>query len=130
VALQDGFIADPLCVSSPAGAMGIHYVNPGRMDDRLLAGEPEILLYIPEEGRLRLVAVEYFLPIVESGRPYFGTTPPANPRPTPELFGQRFDGPMAGHNPSMPWHYDLHVWNWQSNPAGRHAQFNPFLRCP
>lgn len=129
VALQEGFIADPFCVSSPLGAMGIHYFNPGRMDGRVTAGEPEILLYLPEGGRLRLVAIEYFLPIVENGQPYFGTTAPANPGTTPVLFGQRFDGPMAGHNPAMPWHYDLHVWNWQENPAGRFAQFNPQLRC-
>lgn len=130
VALADGFIADPVCVSSPAGAMGIHYFNPGRMDGRLTAGEPEVLLYIPENGLLRLVAIEYFLPIVENGQPHFGSTPPANPGTTPELFGQRFDGPMPGHNPAMPWHYDLHVWIWRENPAGLFAQFNPQLRCP
>lgn len=130
VALADGFRPEPVCVSSPAGGMGIHYVNPGRMDGTLMAGEPEVLLYIPEGGSLRLVAVEYVLPIMENGRPYFGTTAPANPGTTPVLFGESFQGPMAGHNPGMPWHFDLHVWNWQSNPAGRYAQFNPFLRCP
>lgn len=130
VALADGFVADAVCVSSPAGAMGIHYANRGRMDGTLTVGEPEILVYAPEAGGLRLVALEYMLPIMENGRPYFGTTPPANPGTTPELFGQRFDGPMAGHNPSMPWHFDLHVWNWQTNPSGRFAQFNPLVRCP
>lgn len=124
VALQEGFIADPVCVSSPGGAMGIHYVNPARMDDRLAAGEPEVLLYIPEGASLRLVAVEYFLPVLTTGAPFLGPTAPA-----PTLFGQRFDGPKEGHNPSMPWHYDLHVWIWAENPAGLFAQFNPQLRC-
>ena len=130
VALAEGFIADPFCVSSPAGAMGIHYVNPQRIDGRVTAGEPEVLLYIPEDGRLRLVAIEYFLPVLQDGRPYFGATPPGDPGTTPALFGQPFDGPMAGHNPSMPWHFDLHVWNRQSNSAGLFAPFNPDLRCP
>lgn len=129
-ALRDGFIADPVCIESPAGAMGIHYVNPGRMDGSLRVDEPEILLYLPEAGRLRLVAVEYFQPIIENGVPYFGATAPANPGPTPTLFGgQRFDGPMAGHIPQMPWHFDLHVWVGVPNPAGMFAQFNPTLSC-
>lgn len=129
VALEDGFMADAVCVSSPAGAMGIHYVSPERMDDRLAAGEPEVLLYIPEGAGLRLVAVEYFLPVLENG-PYFGPAAPANSGTAPALFGQPFDGPMEGHNPGMPWHYDLHVWLWAENPAGVFTQFNPQLRCP
>ena len=47
----------------------------------------------------------------------------------PSLFGQSFQGPMAGHVPGMPWHYDLHVWAWSENPAGRFAQWNPTLSC-
>ncbi len=38
--------------------------------------------------------------------------------PTPSIFGQTFQGPMAGHVPGMPWHYDLHVWIWAPNPSG------------
>ena len=41
-----------------------------------------------------------------------------------------FDGPMPGHNPSMPWHFDLHAWLWAENPAGTFAMFNPTLSCP
>jgi hypothetical protein len=129
VALRDGYVADAICVGSPAGTMGIHYLNPGRMDDRLVAAEPEILLYIREGGQTRLVAVEYWKPVLQNGQPYFGPTPPANPGPAPQMFGQTFQGPMPGHNPTMPWHYDLHVWIWQDNPAGMFAQFNPGLSC-
>jgi hypothetical protein len=130
VALADGFVPEPLCVSSPAGAMGVHYANPARMDGRLAIAEPEVLLYVPVGGGLKLVAVEYVLPILENGRPYFGAVAPANPGPTPRLFGQAFEGPMAGHNPSMPWHFDLHAWVWEGNPTGRFAQFNPMVACP
>jgi hypothetical protein len=56
--------------------------------------------------------------------------PPANPPPAPVLFGSvAFNGPMAGHSPGMPWHYDQHVWVWSDNPAGTFAQFNPRLSC-
>jgi len=47
----------------------------------------------------------------------------------PSLFGQEFDGPMAGHAPGMPVHYDLHVWFWHDNPNGLFAPFNPALSC-
>jgi hypothetical protein len=36
---------------------------------------------------------------------------------------------MPGHNPSMPWHYDQHVWLFETNPSGLFAPFNPALSC-
>jgi hypothetical protein len=56
--------------------------------------------------------------------------PPSIDNPAPVLFGRTFDGPMPGHAPGMPWHYDLHVWAWEHNPAGTFSQFNPSLACP
>ncbi|HUG65708.1 MAG TPA: hypothetical protein VMK83_10860 [Gaiellaceae bacterium] len=47
----------------------------------------------------------------------------------PSLFGRAFDGPMPGHNPFMPVHYDLHVWVAEHNPSGVFALFNPALSC-
>ncbi len=47
----------------------------------------------------------------------------------PTLFGQPFDGPMAGHNPQMPWHYELHVWAWEANPSGLFSSWNPNVSC-
>ena len=47
----------------------------------------------------------------------------------PSLFGVTFDGPMPGHNPTMPIHYDLHVWLFADNPSGMFAPFNPTLSC-
>jgi hypothetical protein len=47
----------------------------------------------------------------------------------PSLFGQEFDGPMEGHGPGQPIHYDLHVWLWKKNPAGMFAPFNPKVAC-
>ncbi|WP_405817335.1 hypothetical protein OG241_22700 [Streptomyces sp. NBC_01390] len=48
----------------------------------------------------------------------------------PSLFGVPFDGPMLGHEPGMPIHYDLHVWLWKKNPSGMFARWNPTVTCP
>lgn len=128
-------IGDAPCVSSPLGTMGYHAVNPSLLGtiDPL---RPAILLYLPRaDGSLRLVAVEYFqvaLANTATGpAPWFAVTPPPDGffNPAPSLFGQSFNGPMPGHNPSMPWHYDLHAWVIENNPAGTFAQFNPALSC-
>ena len=133
VALADGYIADPVCVASPAGGMGIHYVNPSLVDDLDLdITQPETLLYEPtKNGRLRLVGVEYFAPVIVNGMPWFGPGPPPTGQfnSAPSLFGQTFAGPMPGHGPGMPWHYDLHVWLWKHNSSGMFAEFNPTVQC-
>lgn len=125
------------CVASPAGAMGIHAVNPGLLasgaNDPL---EPPILLYAPrDDGSLRLVGVEYFMVALantEAGpAPWFASDPPPLGffNAAPSIFGQTFDGPMPGHGPEMPWHYDLHAWVIEANPLGVFAPFNPSVSC-
>jgi hypothetical protein len=140
VAQDAGYSAEPVCVASPAGVMGFHAPNlsllaSGDIDPL----KPPILLYVPRaDGLLKLVGVEYFRAALvntpDGPRPWFGSTDPRDLGMTfavsaPSLFGHTFDGPMAGHNPSMPWHYDLHVWVAEENPAGLFAQFNPALSC-
>jgi len=132
VAEAEGFVRVSDCVESPAGVMGIHYLNLGRLDASLDVAEPELLLYVPKEnGGLRLVGIEYMRPILHQGQPWVDAAPPdpADVPPTPSLFGQSFNGPMAGHAPGEPWHFDLHVWLWRENPSGMFAQFNPELSC-
>ena len=133
-ALAEGFIATEECASVPGlGGMGIHYLNVGRtMDLTVNAIEPEMLLYEPtSNGKRRLVGVEYFVPVISNGAPWFDphTPPPVVDNPAPVLFGKTFDGPMPGHEPGMPWHYDLHVWIWKHNPSGLFAPFNPTVQC-
>jgi hypothetical protein len=134
----DGFTASGACVSHPElGTMGFHYVNFDRLMDPLAIEEPEALVYIIEDGKHRLVAIEYLLPILVDGMPYLGcgvennTCPPETPGATPSLFtGVLFDGPMAGHQEGMPWHFDQHVWLYEHNPSGMFAPYNPDLECP
>jgi len=138
VAEAEGFVPEGACVFDPVlGTMGIHFVNLARLaDPAVTLEEPEALLYLPQDGKRRLVAIEYVQAIVIDGVPYMGcgveddSCPPDNPPPPPSLYeGISFDGPMAGHVEGMPWHYDLHVWMWAHNPAGMFTPFNPALSC-
>jgi hypothetical protein len=112
------------CESDPKyGAMGFHYANPELVaDGELDITRPEILVYQPtRSGKLRLGAVEYFQ--VDADQDL------ATDDDLPSLFDMPFDGPMLGHNPEMPIHYDLHVWLYRHNPAGMFAAWNPLVRC-
>ena len=105
--------------------MGIHFVNPPRlMDPAVNLLEPEILLYLDTPDGLKLLGVEYFYGV---GAP--DTEVPNPAPPSPILFGRSLDGPMLGHEPGMPRHYDLHVWVWHANPGGIFAPWNPKVSC-
>jgi hypothetical protein len=112
------------CVASPAGTMGVHAVNPPLMaDDAIDPLQPEILLYLPNgSGAFKLVGVEYWKRDADQDL----TT--ASDRPS--LLGQSFQGPMPGHNPTMPVHYDLHAWVAEENAGDAFEMFNAALACP
>ena len=121
---RDGYtVAGEPCVVLPAGTMGIHAVNPALLADGTIDPlKPDILLYIPKGGgKLELVGVEYFKADADQNL--------ATADDRPSLFGRGFDGPMPGHNPTMPIHYDLHVWVAEINPSGVFALGNPALSC-
>jgi hypothetical protein len=130
------------CVATPDGAMGIHAPNPALVQDPALdPTRPEVLLFEPKpNGGLKLVAVEYLKILLLRHRTTGAIAPWISPSPwdpavyevvtpTPQLFGKTFDGPMPGHAPTMPWHWDLHVWVWTPNPNGMFAMWNPSVRC-
>jgi hypothetical protein len=123
-ALADGYIRVSACTEAPGlGAMGFHYLNPAYAADTVIdPAKPEILLYAPKgNGGLRLVAVEYFKADADQNLSTDGDRPTLN--------GVAFDGPMEGHDPGMPIHYDLHAWIWSHNPSGNFAPFNPEVAC-
>ncbi len=101
------------------GAMGVHFVNltlRGPPDPM----KPNVLIYEPHGKDLRLVAVEWLVPL----------TPEIKERPT--IFGQEFQGPMEGHEPLIPKgfaHYDLHVWLMKDNPRGMFYPTNADVKC-
>ena len=103
------------CMADPtAGGMGLHYGNIALIDGAVQVNEPELLLYEPEQnGRLRLVAVEYIIPYAFHARD-------AEP---PTLFGQQF----ARNDVFQLW--GLHAWVWKENPSGMFAAWNPNVTC-
>jgi hypothetical protein len=101
------------CFESSSGGMGYHFANTGLIDAVVNPAEPEAIIYEPQKnGKLRLVAVEYLVPIA--------AWPHADP---PELYGQRFPE-VAGFGV-----YGLHVWAWRHNPDGLFAAYNPKVSC-
>jgi hypothetical protein len=131
VAKAAGYVATGPCEMTPVvkaqtsfgGAMGVHFVNNALLRaGKLDPAKPPILVYLPTaSGGFTLVAAEYFKPDADQSTKTDGDRP--------SLFGREFDGPMLGHAPGMPIHYDLHVWLWKHNPSGVFSPFNPKARC-
>ena len=148
-AQQDGYGLPPGsgCVGTPAGAMGVHYVNmsliginpqaPVGPDGRVTGSDgkiellrPEVLLFLPKAGggQPEFVGVEY--QVFESAWKAAGNTA------APKLMGVEFA--LVKDNPATPFdeahgfapYYALHVWSERENPAGLTAPFNPTLSCP
>ena len=121
-AVSAGFIPVSGCEESDEGGMGVHYLHPGRAAQPPHPTEPSILLYAPTgDGTMRLLGAEWFQADADQDL--------HTDADRPTLFGQPFDGPMPGHNPMMPVHYDLHVWLYDSNPAGVFAPWNTSVHC-
>ena len=102
------------CMTDPAlGGMGVHYADTARFDTTLDAQRPELLVYEPQGGALRLVAAEYAVPLAAWTR----SEPPT-------LLGQRF------HVNSEFGLWVLHAWVQKPNPSGVFADWNPNVACP
>ena len=104
----------------PKGAMGIHFVNVMTIGPTADPMRPNVLIYEPAGDSLRLVGVEWLVPL----------TP--DTKEPPKLFGQTFQGPMEGHFPLIPTefhHYDLHAWLFKGNPNGMFSPTNPDVKC-
>ena len=129
VAVRDLYLSTVGCVhydgstmdghmNYPKGAMGIHFVNltvQGPPDPM----KPNVLIYEPVGGQLKLVAAEWLVPLTAA-------------KERPILFGQPFQGPMEGHEPLIPQgfhHYDLHAWLFKDNPLGMFSPTNPNVSC-
>lgn len=104
------------------GVMGYHYVNFRLFGAPLDPAKPAALMYLPDnEGVLHLAGVEYFKVDGDQNKATDGDRP--------SLFGEPFAGPMDGHGPGMPIHYDLHAWVWKHNPSGMFSEWNPAGSC-
>lgn len=120
-AVADGYHRTDVCVPG----MGYHYVNFDLFGAPLDPQKPAALIYASHGGsdHRKLIAVEYF--VVDADQ-----DPATHNSAVPTMFGKEFDGPMPGHEPGMPVHYDLHAYIWTTNPDGALATWNPEVTCP
>ena len=120
VARADGYHRTTECFESVDGdgGMGMHYQKDSLNDDddiNLL--QPEQLLYEPgKNGKPpQLVGVEYYAEFTGQRPPQIGFGP--------------LDGPMPGHFPGQPKHYDIHVYVHRENSRGTFNIWNPDVDC-
>ena len=104
------------CFDSPSTneGMGFHLVNGDLLGDggRLSETQPEALVYEMRDGGLKLVAVEYLVPMTDSVDP-------------PRFLGQT----MIANNDLGLW--TLHAWIWKKNPQNLFASYNANVPlCP
>lgn len=113
-AVAEGYGPIPCASSAAGGAMGIHYVNPTYLNDKVIdVAKPEAVMYEPQaDGSMQLIAVEY---IAFEG--------PAS------LGGQLFSYNTAPNRYGLDAFYELHVWAWRPNKSGTFADNNPDVTC-
>jgi hypothetical protein len=111
------------CIESPAGGMGVHYVNGGLVGDAVLDPyRPEALVYEPKQGGgLHLVALEYI--VFKSAWEAAGHSSP------PSMFGRQFDFTNSPNRYGIPPFYALHAWIWKTNSSGTLEPYNPRIDC-
>jgi hypothetical protein len=126
VATAAGFVQGTPCVSGPdAGAMGVHFVIPARINNFVLdADKPQALIYEPlPGGAFRLVGVEFIVLASNWQAQPDGTTS------TPALEGDLMNYESAPNRYGLPAFYELHVWAWEDNPKGSFADWNSHVSC-
>ncbi|HWP45271.1 MAG TPA: hypothetical protein VNO14_18660 [Blastocatellia bacterium] len=109
-ALEDGYVDINVFIPQ----MGYHYLRPSILDGTFDIEKPELLVYAltPNSRCLRLVAVEYAVPLDQSPTAPEGFTGEADVWHANEEFGL----------------WTLHVWIWFPNPEGVFAELNPRVR--
>jgi len=104
----DGYVSIDLYLPGE----GFHYVNFSLIDGTFDPAHPEVLLYVPVEGenRLKLVGVEYLIPLGLSADAPAGFTGDADEwREDSEGFGL----------------WEVNAWIWEHNPEGVFGHDNP-----
>jgi len=109
-ALDDGYAPITPCLELPGvGGMGFHY-GKTPFNATVSHTDPEVLVYAPNNGQLKLVAAEFIVPVPLSANP-------------PSLFGHQFHV-----NPAIN-SWVLHAWVWEHNPSGMFEDWNPRVSC-
>jgi len=125
VATRDEFVQGTPCVSGPdAGAMGVHFVRPDRINSLVLdVTQPQALIYEPmADGAMRLVGVEYIV----LDQNWSAVNPPGT---VPALQGNLLNYVAYPNRYGLQAFWEIHVWAWQNNPKGSYADWNTQVTC-
>lgn len=149
VALDEGFIRDPMNICETAemmgrpaelGAMGIHYFRPDLLGITATAPrvdgtgthtdflKPAILIYEPQaDGSMELVAVENLVFAKAWHEAGHAALPSFHGVP----YDHMIDDPDTETDEAHMFeeHYDRHVWICRENPSGVYEPFNPNFSC-
>jgi hypothetical protein len=108
-ALLDGYVQ----ASPDIPGEGFHFVKSSLVDCKFDPETPEALLYafVPNENRLRLVGVEYAVPLACGAAPE----------------GFTGDADEWEHEAGGPPLWTLNAWIWLHNPNGIFASVNPLV---
>jgi hypothetical protein len=123
-ALADGWAPATPCVSGPdAGAMGVHFSQPGRkVDGTVPPDAPQFLIYEPMlNGAMRLVGVEFF--VLQSD--WENKNGPV----AAVVDGNLMNLVASPNRYGLPPFYEMHVWAWEDNPKGTFADWNTRVNC-
>lgn len=119
----DGTLADCVYDRLPRkrpGAMGYHWQHIKQVSTdpaSVKETDPPGLLYFQKEDLTWILGgLEYLLWAAR--------------QPIPNVYGVLFDGPMAGHQVTMPEHFDLHSYPGYLNPDGLMSSWNMAATCP
>ncbi|HEX2193495.1 MAG TPA: hypothetical protein VHK63_00795 [Candidatus Limnocylindria bacterium] len=127
-ALAEGYGQLHTCTDEETGlgAMGVHYVKGAVVGDlEFDLTQPEVLVYEPmPNGRMRLVAVEFVVFQEPWDAQFEGETVVP-----PQLFGRDLTLVPAPNRYGVPAFYQIHVWLWNSNPAGIFNDWNERVSC-
>jgi hypothetical protein len=106
-AIADGYVNIDVFVPG----QGFHYLKPSLVDGTFELDKPELLVYAldPTDKRLRLVSVEYAVPLALSAT-------------APEGFSGEDDVWSVNSDFGL---WTLHCWVWLQNPNGIFAEFSP-----
>jgi hypothetical protein len=104
-AINDGYVDINVIVPE----MGYHYLKMDNLNETFDYANPEILVYNKEEnGRMKLVALEYATPV--------SATPPVG-----------FTGDQDVWSVYQGVLWTLHAWVWEYNPEGVFNPTNPLI---
>jgi hypothetical protein len=122
--MDAGYASLGSCVTGPErGAMGVHLAKGDLIEDGVLdASTPELLVYEPRDGRMRLVAVEFIVLADQWNAAHTDGAPPV-------LMGQHFQFVGTPNRYRLPAFYELHVWAWRDNSFGTFVDWNPDVSC-